>query len=158
MNSVNLSCVCGLSFRYQSCRFLHEIRLFPRRIVLRKKNRSSETDSRVFMVLERKCYSISMSRIHIHKCPDVLYVVTRAAESTRFQRLRLRLRLRLEKIDSDSNSDSNSDSDRHQSLFSHVEGQCFKIVISSLRNAFDAKYCLQARQQSSVKVCQDLVL
>ena len=57
----------------------------------------------------------------------------RAAESTKFQRLRLRLRLRIGKIDSDSNSDSNSDSDPPQSLFSHVEEQSFKTVISSLQ-------------------------
>ena len=53
--------------------------------------------------------------------------VSRAAESVKFQPLRLRLRLG--KIDSDSNSDS----EPHQSLFSHVEGQCFKTVISSLK-------------------------
>ena len=55
--------------------------------------------------------------------------IARAAESTKFQRLRLRLRLRVGKIDSDSNSDS----DPHQSLFSHVEGQRFITVISSLQ-------------------------
>ena len=86
----------------------------------------------------------------------LLTMLSRAAESTKFQRLRLRLRLG--KIDSDSNFDSDSNSDPHQSLLSHVEGQCYKTVVSSLRNAFDAKYCLQARQQNSLKVCQDLVL
>ena len=51
---------------------------------------------------------------------------SRAAESTKFQRLRLRLRLRLGKIDSDSNSDSNSDSDPHQSLFQMLKGNVLK--------------------------------
>ena len=58
-------------------------------------------------------------------------VLTRAAESTKFQRLRLRLRLG--KIDSDFNSDSSSDSDPHQSLFLHVEEQYFKTVVSPLQ-------------------------
>ena len=76
----------------------------------------------------------------------------RAAESTKFQRLRLRLRLRLGKIDSDPNSDSSSDSDPHQSLFHMSKSNVLKQWYL-LRNAFDAKYCWQTRQQSSVKVC-----
>ena len=55
-----------------------------------------------------------------------LSLLTRAAESTKFQRLRLRLRLRLGKIDSDSNSNSNSDSDPHQSLFHMSKGNVLK--------------------------------
>ena len=60
-------------------------------------------------------------------------VLCRAAESTKFQRLRLRLRLRLGKIDSDSNS-TLAPTPTHISLFfSHVEEQCFKTVVSSLQ-------------------------
>ena len=75
---------------------------------------------------------------------------SRAAESTKFQRLRLRLRLRLGKIDSNSNSDSNSDSHPHQSLFHMSKGNVLKQWYL-LCNAFDAQYCWQTRQQSSVK-------
>ena len=69
-------------------------------------------------------------------CFIKVVVSYRAAESTKFQRLRLRLRLG--KIDSDSNSDSISDSisdsDPPQSLISHIEGNALiKTVISSLQ-------------------------
>ena len=52
-------------------------------------------------------------------------ILSSAAQSTKFQRLRLRLRLG--KIDTDSNSD------QHHSLFPHVKEQCFKTVIPPLQ-------------------------
>ena len=56
-----------MCFPYQS---VHEIRLFPRLIVSRN-NMNIETDFRVFIIIVRKCCSISKSRINISKYPDI---------------------------------------------------------------------------------------